>query len=84
MQIIIGASAEKLDMPLTKDGAGEIARRARGTPRVAGRLMRRVRDIASVAGHKSIDAKAADEALTRLEIDLASVDENTGPRVTSR
>jgi len=74
LQIIIGASAEKLDMPLTKDGAGEIARRARGTPRVAGRLLRRVRDIASVVGHTSIDAKAADEALTRLEIDRLGFD----------
>src|SRR5580698_5934378 len=44
LQIIISCAAEKLDMPLTKEGAGEIARRARGTPRVAGRLMRRIRD----------------------------------------
>jgi Holliday junction DNA helicase RuvB len=61
-------------MPLTKDGAAEIARRARGTPRIAGRLLRRVRDFASVAGHKAIDAKAADEALSRLEVDRLGFD----------
>ena len=74
LQIIIMRASEKLDMPLTKEGAGEIARRSRGTPRVAGRLMRRVRDFSAVAGHKSIDAKAADEALTRLEVDKLGFD----------
>src|ERR1700704_61965 len=54
--IIISRAAEKLDMPLTRDGAAEIAQRARGTPRVAGRLLRRVRDFALVAKHKAIDA----------------------------
>ncbi len=74
LQSILCRAAEKLDMPLTKDGASEIARRARGTPRVAGRLLRRVRDFASVAGHKSIDDKAADAALTRLEVDRMGFD----------
>jgi len=74
LQIIIGRAAEKLDMPLTKEGAAEIAKRSRGTPRVAGRLLRRVRDIAAVANHKSIDAKAADEALARLEVDQQGFD----------
>ena len=71
---ILSRAASKLDMPLTKEGAEEIARRARGTPRVAGRLLRRVRDFASVAGHKSIDAKAADAALSRLEVDRMGFD----------
>jgi len=61
-------------MPLTSDGAAEVARRARGTPRIAGRLLRRVRDFASVAGHKAIDAVAADDALTRLEVDRLGFD----------
>ena len=74
LQQIISRSAAKLDMPLTPDGAGEIARRARGTPRVAGRLLRRVRDFAAVANHKQIDAKAADSALTKLEVDRLGFD----------
>lgn len=74
LQQIMSRAASKLDMPLTVDGAAEIARRARGTPRVAGRLLRRVRDFASVAGHKSIDAKAADAALQRLEVDRLGFD----------
>lgn len=71
---IMTRAAMKLDMPLTDDGAAEIARRARGTPRVAGRLLRRVRDFAAVAGHKAIDAKAADAALARLEVDRLGFD----------
>jgi Holliday junction DNA helicase RuvB len=71
---IISRAAGKLDMPLTSDGAVEIARRARGTPRIAGRLLRRVRDFASVAGAKAIDAVAADIALSRLEVDRLGFD----------
>lgn len=56
------------------DGAMEIARRSRGTPRIAGRLTRRVRDFASVSGQASITAKAADMALTRLDVDGAGLD----------
>lgn len=74
LQKIMSRAASKLDMPLTTDGAMEIARRARGTPRVAGRLLRRVRDFAMVAGHKAIDAHAADAALTRLEVDRLGFD----------
>jgi len=74
LQIILSRAAAKLGMPLTKEGASEIAKRSRGTPRVAGRLLRRVRDFASVAGHKSIDAKAADAALARLEVDSLGFD----------
>jgi Holliday junction DNA helicase RuvB len=74
LQIIVNRAADKLDMQLTKEGAFEIARRARGTPRVAGRLLRRVRDFAAMARHASVDAKAADEALTRLEVDKLGFD----------
>jgi len=74
LQKIMSRAASKLDMPLTDEGAAEIASRARGTPRVAGRLLRRVRDFASVAGHKAIDAKAADAALQRLEVDRLGFD----------
>jgi len=59
---------------LTADGAREIAGRARGTPRIAGRLLKRVRDFASVAGHARVDAKIADAALTRLEVDARGLD----------
>jgi Holliday junction DNA helicase RuvB len=59
---------------VTEDGAAEIARRARGTPRIAGRLLRRVRDFAAVDGHEVIDAAAADAALARLEVDRSGLD----------
>ncbi len=71
---IISRAAGILSMSLTDDGAMEIARRSRGTPRVAGRLLRRVRDFAEVAGAKAIDAQAADAALTRLEVDSRGLD----------
>lgn len=74
LQLIIQRGAGKLGMPMTSDGAAEIARRARGTPRVAGRLLRRVRDFAAVDGHNEINASAADAALTRLEIDNLGFD----------
>ena len=74
LQLIIKRAALKLAMPLTDDGAAEIARRARGTPRVAGRLLRRVRDFAAVAGSVKIDAAAADAALARLEVDRMGFD----------
>jgi holliday junction DNA helicase RuvB len=59
---------------LTADGANEIARRARGTPRIAGRLLRRVRDFAAVAGATAIDRAVADKALAALEVDAAGLD----------
>ncbi len=74
LQIIILRAAEKMGLGITADGASEVAHRARGTPRVAGRLLRRVRDFASVAGCASIDAKAADDALSRLEVDRLGFD----------
>ena len=66
--------ARLLGLPLTDDGAHEIARRARGTPRVAGRLLRRVRDFASVEGRGAVDAKVADRALSQLEVDARGLD----------
>ena len=69
LELIVTRGAALLGMQLTPDGAVEIARRSRGTPRVAGRLLRRVRDFAAVAGTTPIDRAAADAALTRLEVD---------------
>ncbi|MHA1152047.1 MAG: Holliday junction branch migration DNA helicase RuvB [Alphaproteobacteria bacterium] len=66
---IVVRGARLLDVVMTEDGAREIARRARGTPRVAGRLLRRVRDFAAVAQTATIDAAAADVALRRLDVD---------------
>jgi Holliday junction DNA helicase RuvB len=71
---IVERGARVLDFELTADGAREIAGRARGTPRIAGRLLKRVRDFASVAGHARVDAKIADAALTRLEVDARGLD----------
>lgn len=71
---VISRGARLLDMPLTTDGALEIARRARGTPRVAGRLLRRVRDFAAVDGAQEVDAEAADQALNRLDVDGRGLD----------
>src|SRR6201994_2502583 len=71
---IVERGARVLSFDLTKDGAREIAGRARGTPRIAGRLLKRVRDFASVSGHKTVDAKIADAALTRLEVDSRGLD----------
>ena len=66
--------AGKLEMNLTREGAAEIARRSRGTPRVAGRLTRRIRDFALVAGEKIIDREVADAALSRLDVDHVGLD----------
>lgn len=72
---IVQRGGRVLDMPLQEDGAREVARRSRGTPRVAGRLLRRVRDFAAVAGATSIDAEAADNALRRLDVDDRGLDQ---------
>jgi Holliday junction DNA helicase RuvB len=72
--LIVERGARLLGFDLTQDGAREIAGRARGTPRIAGRLLKRVRDFASVAKHKRVDAKLADDALTRLEVDHRGLD----------
>jgi Holliday junction DNA helicase RuvB len=75
LESIVSRGAKVIDVALNEDGAHEIARRSRGTPRVAGRLLRRVRDFASVAGAGVIDAKVADKALKRLDVDRFGLDE---------
>ena len=74
LEEIVNRGARLLDIGITPDGANEIARRARGTPRIAGRLLRRVRDFALVAGTSTIDRGAADRALIELEVDAAGLD----------
>ncbi len=71
---VVTRAAGLLDLHVSDDGAREIARRSRGTPRIAGRLLRRVRDFANVAGVETVNAKAADSALTRLEVDNLGLD----------
>jgi Holliday junction DNA helicase RuvB len=74
LEEIVNRGARVLGVGLTADGANEIARRARGTPRIAGRLLRRVRDFASVAGASAIDRSVADRALAALEVDGGGLD----------
>jgi Holliday junction DNA helicase RuvB len=73
---IVKRAAEILEIPIEDKGALEIARRSRGTPRVANRLLKRVRDFAQVLGQAVIDQKLADEALSRLEVDRYGLDQN--------
>ncbi len=74
LEQVVTRGARVLNAPLRADGAREIARRARGTPRIAGRLLRRVRDFAAVAGVEIIDAGIADTALRALEVDSEGLD----------
>jgi Holliday junction DNA helicase RuvB len=74
LEQIVNRGARVLGIGMTADGANEIARRARGTPRIAGRLLRRVRDFAHVDGDKAIDRKIADRALGELEVDSSGLD----------
>jgi holliday junction DNA helicase RuvB len=74
LELIVSRGARVLGAPMSKDGAMEIARRSRGTPRIAGRLLRRVRDFASVGGATVIDAPVADKALRMLEVDNEGLD----------
>ncbi|CAI8214789.1 MAG: Holliday junction ATP-dependent DNA helicase RuvB [SAR116 cluster bacterium] len=74
LSVILANQAQRLGMVLTDDGADEIAGRARGTPRIAGRLLRRVRDIAAVDGRDAVTAPIADAALSRLEVDADGLD----------
>ncbi|TBR16579.1 MAG: Holliday junction branch migration DNA helicase RuvB, partial [Chitinophagaceae bacterium] len=71
--VLLGA-ARKLGLQLSEDGAGEIAARSRGTPRVAGRLLRRVRDFAAADGSTVVDRNAAARALARLDVDQEGLD----------
>ncbi|MBI3434267.1 MAG: Holliday junction branch migration DNA helicase RuvB [Proteobacteria bacterium] len=74
LEQIVARGARVLGLAVTADGANEIARRSRGTPRVAGRLLRRVRDFAHVEGTAAIERAAADRALASLEVDAAGLD----------
>jgi Holliday junction DNA helicase RuvB len=74
LAVIVARGAQLLSFDLRRAGAAEIARRARGTPRVAMRLLRRVRDFAAVDGLAGVDAAAADSALLRLEVDASGLD----------
>jgi Holliday junction DNA helicase RuvB len=74
LALIVARAARILALDLTPDGAAEIARRARGTPRVAMRLLRRIRDFAAVDGWPCVDASTADAALLRLEVDARGLD----------
>ncbi len=71
---IVRRAARVMQVAVSEDGAREIARRARGTPRIAGRLLRRVRDFASVAGSPVIDSQVADKALAALDVDHKGLD----------
>jgi Holliday junction DNA helicase RuvB len=74
LEEIVTRGARVLGIGMTQDGANEIARRARGTPRIAGRLLRRVRDFANVDHATAIDRKVADRALVALEVDAVGLD----------
>ena len=74
LEDVVRRGARVLGVALAEAGGHEIARRARGTPRVAGRLLRRVRDFASMSGSGPIDAKVADQALRQLEVDARGLD----------
>src|SRR5262249_32458252 len=75
LRVIVERSAEVLGVPIDPDGAAEIALRSRGTPRIANRLLRRVRDFAQVRGSGTIDRPTANAALTMLEVDAYGFDE---------
>ena len=74
LETIVRRGAHILSLGMSDDGAKEIAKRARGTPRIAGRLLRRVRDFANVAGAEMVNRSIADEALSRLEVDALGLD----------
>ncbi|HEY1501108.1 MAG TPA: Holliday junction branch migration DNA helicase RuvB [Acidobacteriaceae bacterium] len=75
LRFIVSRSAEVLGIPIDQDGAAEIAMRSRGTPRIANRLLRRVRDFAQVRAEGRIDRKTACDALQLLEVDAHGFDE---------
>jgi Holliday junction DNA helicase RuvB len=75
LELIVSRGAYKLGLDLTPEGAREIARRSRGTPRIAGRLLRRVRDFAAADGEGPVTREAADRALNRLEVDEIGLDQ---------
>jgi Holliday junction DNA helicase RuvB len=71
---IVRRGARVLGIDMSEEGAREVARRSRGTPRIAGRLVRRLRDFAAVAGAPVIDRRLADQALLKLEVDSRGLD----------
>jgi holliday junction DNA helicase RuvB len=75
LESIVNRGARLMGLPMSPEGAREIARRARGTPRIAGRLLRRVRDFAEVARAETVDRDVADRALTRLDVDHMGFDQ---------
>ncbi len=74
LETVVTRGARILSVPIVPEGAREIAHRARGTPRIAGRLLRRVRDFAAVDGATKIDSAVADRALRALEVDSQGLD----------
>ena len=74
LEQVVRRAARLLGLVLTRDGAAEVARRSRGTPRIAGRLLRRVRDFAQSDNDAEVDARVADSALTRMEVDQLGLD----------
>ncbi len=74
LETIVRRGARIMGLAMSDDGAREVAKRARGTPRIAGRLLRRVRDFADVAKAEKVTREIADEALTRLDVDAIGLD----------
>ena len=74
LEFIVTRAAEILNIGIEPEGASEIARRSRGTPRIANRLLKRVRDVAQVIGDGIITREIADEALGRLDVDAVGLD----------
>jgi Holliday junction DNA helicase RuvB len=74
LELIVSRGARVLGLNMAKDGAQEVARRARGTPRIAGRLLRRVRDFAQAENAEIVNRSVADRALTALEVDAIGLD----------
>ena len=74
LDLIVRRGARVLGVPMTDEGANEIAKRARGTPRIAGRLLRRVRDFAVVDGDATVTREIADKALRMLDVDGIGLD----------
>jgi holliday junction DNA helicase RuvB len=75
LELIVHRTAEVLKVPIVPEGASELSRRSRGTPRIANRLLRRVRDFAQVRGNGTITRDIAHEALQLLEVDQFGLDD---------
>ena len=75
LQLIVERTSRVLEMPIDADAALSLAKRSRGTPRIANRLYKRIRDFALVAGDKKIDLETAEKALNRLKVDTFGLDE---------